>query len=341
MKNQKKIVWQRILITNHTWEKSKRCTFLTRASVDVLVTKYECITLYGWIPLATLKLFKCMQPWSLISGWQERRQCDRTSTSSSSSSSFSFLIPDVRCRRRISSVPSSGADATCTTIIFWQRRRQRRGGRSSLLALAGACVSLTWKESGPWEIKERKQGELPSSGSVWKRDRSISWTAVNRGEREREMGERKKETKRKRQTEWEKNTASNGEEIKRIGREILVWRDAARPSTRRATHYTSCFQSPCFPYTCRVPDSASTCFGPVTDTSRSLPTPRVAGGRRRHCDCSNFTSDCTPDANFTKVTLLYTYTSSYISRAAIGATNLRFYRGLLQYPIMTCAFWES
>lgn len=46
-------------------------TFLTRASADVLVTKYECITLYGWIPLAALKLFKCMQPWSLISGWQE------------------------------------------------------------------------------------------------------------------------------------------------------------------------------------------------------------------------------------------------------------------------------
>lgn len=52
---------------NHKGEKDGR-TFLKRASVDVLVTKYECITLYGWIPLAALKLFKCMQPWSLISG---------------------------------------------------------------------------------------------------------------------------------------------------------------------------------------------------------------------------------------------------------------------------------
>lgn len=56
---------------NRTREKRNKTeirTFLTRASVDVLVTKYECITLYGWIPLAALKLFKCMQPWSLISG---------------------------------------------------------------------------------------------------------------------------------------------------------------------------------------------------------------------------------------------------------------------------------
>lgn len=132
--------------------KRQERTFLTRASVDVLVTKYECITLYGWIPLATLKLFKCIQPWSLISGWQERRQCDRTSTTSSSSSSFSS-IPNVRgSRRQTSSVSPSSADATCTTTptttttIF---RRQLRGKYSSLLALAGACVSLTWKESGP------------------------------------------------------------------------------------------------------------------------------------------------------------------------------------------------
>lgn len=52
-------IWIFICIKYHT--------FRIRASADVLVTKYECITLYGWIPLAALKLFKCMHPWSLIS----------------------------------------------------------------------------------------------------------------------------------------------------------------------------------------------------------------------------------------------------------------------------------
>lgn len=93
-----------------------RHTFLTRASVDVLVTKYECMTLYGWIPLAALKLFKCMQPWSLISGWQERRrQPDCTSSCSSSSAD----TPDARCCRRFSSRSPNGANATCTIITIF------------------------------------------------------------------------------------------------------------------------------------------------------------------------------------------------------------------------------
>lgn len=100
-------------------------TFLIRASVDVLVTKYECITLYGWIPLAALKLFKCMQPWSLISGWQDQRQHDRTSSPSSSPFSYLFFspIPNIRwCRRQSLSRSCDGTvDATHRMILrLWQ-----------------------------------------------------------------------------------------------------------------------------------------------------------------------------------------------------------------------------